>query len=266
MNCQQPYLIAQMFFLISTFCDFAMASVYTVYNLVYSSLNTLLSTANSSLIFLLGQGQYEGHDNFVKLYDIYSLIYTGVAFVIFTISYVLIKPFVALYTNGITDVNYLLSGMAVLFTCINLLSASRATGSLLITVSGHAENTKKRSIAEAIINLGSSIILVNIFQVRGVLIGTIIALLYRSNDIIIYANKVILKRNPWNEYKKIIIYFMLYAFVLILNYYNPVNITSIREFILWAIIVSICITLLFVVVAFITNYSLVTHWVKKIRK
>lgn len=253
-------------FLISTFCDFAMASVYTVYNLVYSSLNTLLSTANSSLIFLLGQGQYEEHDNFVKLYDIYSLIYTGVAFIIFTISFALIKPFVSLYTKGITDVNYLLPGMAVLFTCINLLSASRATGSLLITVSGHAENTKNRSVAEAIINLVSSIILVNIFQIRGVLLGTIIALLYRANDIIIYANKKILKRSPWNEYKRVIIYFLLYVLVFIVTYCRPLNITSIKEFILWGIIISICITLLFVVVAFTTNYSLIMHWLKKIKK
>ena len=138
------------------------------------------------------------------------MAYTGVSFVIFTISFVLIKPFVTLYTQGINDVDYLLPGMAFLFTFINLLSSSRATGSMLITVSGHAENTKVRSIAEAVINLVSSIILVNIFQIRGVLLGTIIALLYRANDIVIYANKNILNRNPWQEYKRIIIYFFEY--------------------------------------------------------
>lgn len=253
-------------FLISTFCNLTLASVYAVYNLVYSSLNTLLSTANGSLVFLLGQGQYEEHRDFIKLYDIYSLVYTGVSFIIFTIAYVLISPFVSLYTYGITDVNYLIPGMAFLFTFINLLSSIRATGSLLITVSGHAENTKNRSIAEAVINLTSSIILVNVFQVRGVLLGTVIALLYRANDIIIYANNKILKRSSWIEYKRIIVYFLLYALIFIITYYHPLNITSIKEFILLGMIATIGITFLFVIVAFITNYSLIMYWLKKIKR
>ena len=253
-------------FLISTFCDFALASVYTIYNLVYSSLNTILSTINGSLIFLLGQGQYEDHENFVKLYDIYSLAYTGVSFVIFTISFVLIKPFVTLYTQGINDVDYLLPGMAFLFTFINLLSSSRATGSMLITVSGHAENTKVRSIAEAVINLVSSIILVNIFQIRGVFLGTIIALLYRANDIVIYANKNILNRNPWQEYKRIIIYFLLFALVALVGNNFPIKIVNVKEFLLYGTVISLCVSALFIMVTFITNYNLIMYWVKRITK
>lgn len=253
-------------FLISTFCDFTLASVYTVYNLVYSSLNTLLSTANGGLGFILGQGQYGDRDEFLKLYDIYSLAYTCVSFIIFTIAFVLIKPFVSLYTRGVTDVDYLIPGMAILFTAINLLSCIRATGSLLITVSGHADKTKNRSIAEAILNLGASIILVNIFQVRGVLLGTIIALLYRSNDIIIYANRKILQRSPKNEYQRILIFFLLFLGVLVVINCISLKVTSIGSFLICGFIASIFITFLYVIVAILTNYSLVKYWLLKIKK
>ena len=40
------------------------------------------------------------------------------------------------------------------------------------------------------------------FGIYGVLIGTIAALLYRANDIIIYANKVVLNRSPWPTYRR----------------------------------------------------------------
>lgn len=253
-------------FLISTFCSFTLASVYTVYNLVYSSLNTLLSTANGGLGFILGQGQYGDSEEFVNLYDLYSMVYTCVAFIIFTIAYVLIKPFVTIYTQGVTDVNYLIPGMAILFTLINLLSCIRATGSLLITVSGHADKTKHRSIAEAVINLISSIVFVNVFQVRGVLLGTIVALLYRSNDIIIYANRQILKRSSWKEYRRIACCFLTFLLVVISTNFWKINISSIKSFILWGGILSIFITLLFVLVNLLTNIPLIQYWMRKYKK
>ena len=132
-------------FIISTFCSLAMASVYTVYNLVYASLTGLLSTANASLGFIMGQNQYKGEKILEKTYDIYRTLYTCVTFVVFTLAYLLIPSFITLYTRGVNDINYFVPGLAMLFTIINLSSGVRATGALLITVSGHADATKNRS-------------------------------------------------------------------------------------------------------------------------
>lgn len=125
---------------------------------------------------------------------------------------------------------------------------------------------KIRSIAEAILNLGASIILVNIFQVRGVLLGTIIALLYRSNDIIIYANRKILQRSPKNEYQRILIFFLLFLGVLVVINCISLKVTSIGSFLICGFIASIFITFLYVIVAILTNYSLVKYWLLKIKK
>ena len=53
---------------------------------------------------------------------------------------------------------------------------------------------------EAAINLCVSLAAVQYLRMYGVLLGTIVALLYRTNDIIIYVNTKILKRSPLREY------------------------------------------------------------------
>ena len=40
------------------------------------------------------------------------------------------------------------------------------------------------------------------FGIYGVLFGTIAALLYRANDIILFANHRVLKRSAWPTYRK----------------------------------------------------------------
>ena len=57
-------------------------------------------------------------------------------------------------------------------------------------------------IIESIINIVVSLICVNKFGIYGVLCGTIVALLYRTNDMILYAAKKLLKRSPFKTYIK----------------------------------------------------------------
>ena len=57
-----------------------------------------------------------------------------------------------------------------------------------------------RSMIEAAINVIVSIAAVQFIGIYGVLLGTIAALLYRTNDFIIYANTKILMRSPKKEY------------------------------------------------------------------
>ncbi len=247
-------------FIISTFCSFSMASVYTVYNLVYASLNTLLGAANGGLGFILGQGQYKDREHFIKVYDMYSLAYSYLAFVLFTTAVILIVPFVELYTAGVSDIDYLVAGVPILLTVINLMSAIRATGSLLINVSGHAENTKKRSIIEAFINLISSLILVNIFDIRGVLIGTILALLYRTNDIIIYSNVKILNRSAWYEYRNIAIKSITFVLIYIFTKRVMINVTNYQEFALYGLLCMFYVITIYLVVDIIFNIKLFKYW------
>ena len=79
---------------------------------------------------------------------------------------------------------------------------ARRTSSQIINFAGHFQQTQWRSILESAINLSVSVFLVAQIGIYGVLIGTIVALLYRTNDIIIYTNRKILNRFPWKTYRR----------------------------------------------------------------
>lgn len=235
--------------LISTFCNFAMASVYSVYNLVFGALNSMINTANAGLGFILGQSHYKNPERFRKVYDAYSFIYSLIVFVVMTVAYVMITPFVTLYTKGVGDANYIISGLPLLFAVTNIMSGFRAVAARLITVSGHAGWTSSHSIAETIINVVVSLILVNIWGIHGVLWGTVIALTYRMNDIIIYANKAILLRSPIKEYKRLLVFGVVFAASAFLNQRTSISADTYIELLVYAIGTGLLVLIAYVLVS-----------------
>lgn len=228
-------------FIISTFCNTMLASVYSVYNLVYTSLNSFISIFNKGIDFILGQEYNKGLERYIKIHDAYESVYMAVVFSSMTVACILTLPFVTIYTAGITDINYIDEKLPVLFATIQVLSCCRAVSAKLIAVSGHAKNTQPNTIIEAILNLGCSVVLVQFLGMYGVLFGTIAALLYRTNDIIIYANKKILNRKPIKTYRNVAIYFMLYFVFLYFSHFIDVNCKGVLEFLLTGIITSIIV-------------------------
>jgi hypothetical protein len=59
--------------------------------------------------------------------------------------------------------------------------------------------------------------------------GTIIALLYRSNDIILFVSRHILKRSSWINYKPIVVNLVVFIFIVTseeLFVFKPMNLTE----------------------------------------
>ena len=253
-------------FIISLFCGFSAASVYAVYNMIYSALNSMMNTANAGLGFVLGQSLDEGNDKLIKIYDIYSTLYSAAVFAVYTVALILTIPFMRLYTQDITDVNYIISGLPILFALSNLMSGVRAVPARLITVSGHARNTQLRSIIETIINIVSSVLLVSLLGIYGVLLGTCAALLYRMNDIIIYANKKILKRSPVKEYRGILTNLGAFlAFAFIVNFLIHINVTNYVEFLAYGAILTIASAAVYISIAVLKNKDLLRFLKSKIK-
>lgn len=253
-------------FIISTFESFAMASVYNVYNLVYSAISTMLFTASAGLGFIFGQSQYQDTKDFARIYDLYSIVYSCASFILFTVTYIMITPFVKLYTSGIDDIDYLMKGLPLLFTLINLMSGVRASASKLINITGHASKTQIGSIAEAIINLVSSLILVNYCGVYGVLAGTIIALLFRMNDIIIYANVRILNRSPLWEYRNLALNLLMFLFIFYVTNLVDLNITSYYSFAVHGVVITLIVIIAYSVIAIFANLKLLKYFIGRLHR
>ena len=186
--------------ILTLFCNLKIVSVYTMYNLFFNMINTFMNTISGSISFQLGQTYSINKKKFIKLYDIYETYYTVLNFTVCATMYLFILPFMKLYTRGITDANYIDSVLPFLFVCVNLLANGKLPSNQVINVAGHFEETKWKGICEALLNIVVSILGVIKFGLYGVLIGTIVALLYRANDMIIYANRKVIGRSPIKTY------------------------------------------------------------------
>ena len=169
-------------------------------------------------------------------------------FALYTVTYLLILPFLKLYTNGISDINYIDKYLPQLFLCVQVLVAGRTAMLNTINIAGHFKNTWKRSVIESIINLVMSLLLVGKMGIYGILVGTILALVYRTVDIIIYSNVKILKRSVWLTFRKWITNIIVLIIICFIGNRNVVLINNYIEFFIVAIKLTMIILPIFIVV------------------
>jgi O-antigen/teichoic acid export membrane protein len=251
--------------IISIFCGLAEASVYTVYTMVTAAVKNIIWQALSGTYYILGDSYSKDKDEYIKTHDAFNAILITVTFALFTVAYVLALPFVGLYTSGVTDANYLDLRLPLLFVLIELLSICRQVDNNLIKISLHAKETIVRSAIESAINLTISIVLVQFIGIYGVLIGTIVALLYRANDIIIYANKKILKRSPIKEYRVYVFNFAIFGVIALLNKKLNVEIVSYGQLFLYAVIVFVTVMIVYCLANILFNLKTVKPLFKKLK-
>lgn len=248
------------------FCGLKAVSVYSLYSLIISCVSNIIDTICSSVEFILGQAFNTDREKFSKMQEIYETYYMAISFCLFTITLIMLPSFIKLYSKGVTDMNYVDKWLPYLFITLNILMYARRTSSQIINFAGHFKQTQWRSAIESVINLTVSLICVQKIGIYGVLIGTIAALLYRTNDIIIYANIKILNRKPWKTYRR----WLINTIVLICCVYICRKIIGeIDSYALWivnAVKVSIiCILLFFIVdsACDISSYTIVRNFVNK---
>lgn len=188
--------------LLTFICGLKSVSIYSLYSLIISCVSNIIDTICSSVEFALGQAFNSDRKHFLKLQEVYETYYLCISFSFFTITLIMFPSFIRIYSSGMTDANYVDQYLPYLFVALNVLMYARRTSSQIINFAGHFRQTQWRSILESAINLSVSIVLVSKIGIYGVLIGTIVALLYRTNDIIIYANWNILQRKPWKTYRR----------------------------------------------------------------
>ena len=233
--------------LLSVVCGLKEVSVYSMYSLLIGMISTALSTVTSSFLFSLGQMFHSDRARYKRLFECYELYYMALVFSLYAIAHIFLLPFLKLYTQGVTDVNYLDPNLPFLFIASHLLSSGRSACNQAINVAGHFKLTQNRAIAESAINLIVSVIAVRYWGIYGVLFGTIAALLYRTNDIILYANKKILDRSSWITYRRWFLNMALYAAVITAGRYlfSFTALDSYVRIILWAVVCCVVVIPLF---------------------
>lgn len=254
------------------FCGLSTVSVYSMYTLFLGIIATMISNFTGAN-FILGQTFHTDRSRYIKLHDMYELYNMTLTFCLYCITNLFILPFMKLYTDGIQDIAYVDRYLPYLFIATYLLSNGRSASSLAINYAGHFRQTQWRSLMESVINLSVSLLSVYHFGIYGVLIGTIAALLYRTNDMILYAAKHILKRSPWITYRRWLLNLGLFILVTVVGKWllSFAALDSYFSIIGWAVVACIVVIPLFFAVAslsdrevFATAMEILTPFLQKL--
>lgn len=192
-------------FVLTLFTDAKVISVYTVYNLVIGQLNNIMSAFTNGLEGAFGNmWAKKEYKTLEKNFNLLEFTITSFVVVLFSCTGLLIIPFVKQYTKGVTDINYIRWDLAILFTLAQAIYCIRQPYLILVQATGSYEETKKGALLEAVINLALSLTLVNLIGINGVILGTIVANIFRTVQYAYYITRKIVIRSIWKTIRLLI--------------------------------------------------------------
>ena len=166
---------------LTTFSTLVNVSIYTVYYLPMSGARLMIMSMISGIEALIGN--LWAKQDLAELRKVFAWtewsIHTGTT-LIFTITAVLIAPFVQVYTHGVNDANYMQPLFGVLLVAANSGHCLRLPYNIMILAAGHYKQTQHNYIIAAVMNIAISIICVMQFGLIGVALGTLAAMVYQT--------------------------------------------------------------------------------------
>lgn len=236
---------------LTLFSSLENVSIYSVYILVINGIRQIMNIANNSIGPLLGELIVKREtETLNRTFSWYEWIMHTVATVLFTITGVMIIPFIKIYTAGVEDANYIVPSFALLITCAGFFRCVEWIYNIVVHSAGHFKETQVAAIIEPIINITISILFVWKFGLVGVAIGTVTALIYRCIYLVFYLSRHILNRK-WIFFVKNIVVDIITAFLSIVAA-RMINVKygNYFEWILFAAIVGIVV----IVISSLVNY------------
>jgi Polysaccharide biosynthesis protein. len=230
---------------LTLFTDAKLISVYTVYYLVIGKIKSMMQVLTSGMEAAFGE-MWVKHEikALQRNFRAFEYILFTFTTIVFSCVGVLIIPFVTVYTRGITDINYTRISLAVLITLTEAMYCIRQPYLTLVYSTGKFEETKWGAAAEAIINLGLSIILVNFVGINGVIIGTLISNIFRTTQFAFFVSKNVLNRSISLVLKRFIWVVICLAMIVSISLFIESRMAFVSTWGLWFVeaIIVLCIS------------------------
>ena len=185
-------------------------SIYSVYFLVVNGIKQIIFSLNTGVQAMLGN-MYANKET-ETLQNTHATIvfaFHTLVTLMFTITGILLVPFVKVYTVNFTDADYVYPLFGVVMTLSQAAYCIRLPYEIMTQAAGHYKQTQASSIIEAVICAVVSVLCTLWWGLIGVAVGELIALLYRTVYLAIYLSKNILYRD--------IKYFIKHMFVDVLS-------------------------------------------------
>lgn len=239
-----PYMI------LTFFSNLINVSVYTIYNMVMMGINNLLSIFISGLSSSFGEIIAKKEQKVLqKSYNDFEYIYYNLLTMIYSVSFVLLLPFIKIYTRNITDANYIDPLISFLFVLNGLLYNIKTPQGMLIHSAGLYKETKIQNTIQGLIILIFGVLLTPKFGVVGILIASILSNIYRTIELLFFIPKTVtklpIKKTVLRQLKILLLTTII---IVVCSCFNPFSIYSWVKWIVYGllyIIVSLIIVVVF---------------------
>ena len=193
-------------FLLTFLGSLSSVSIYTVYLQVITGVENIIMTASNGIDSLWGNMYAKKEINLLnKTFDAVEFAIHASVTALFSTTAVLIVPFVLVYTRGINDANYAVPIFGMILTFAYGAICLRVPYFRIIKVAGHFKETQIGSIIAMILNIVFSLALVRRYQLNGVAVGTLVAMLFHTCYLANYIRTRILNRPIWLFIKHMIV-------------------------------------------------------------
>lgn len=238
--------------LLSFFVHLKEISVYTVHYMVSHNIEKVVVATVTGIASTFGNIIAKNEEENLK--KVFTFIEWGLfaaCCVLFSVTAVMITPFVRIYTDGILDVNYIRPIFAVGMSTVAMANCMRRPYQTLVEAAGHFKQTRNGAIVEVIINVVVSAVMTYFFGIIGVVIGSFLASLFRSVELAVYSMKHIIKLPKFHLFKTYLLYLVTYiAIVFVCN--NIISIPENLNYFTWACYAVLVMIVSVVIVALIS--------------
>ncbi len=227
--------------ILTLFATLPEISVYTVYHYVIANLKKIVTK------FTVGFGSAFGDmyareeiDLMHKNLGIFELIIYSFTSVLYSVTLVMMLPFVAIYTRKVTDVNYIRPLFSFLLILGGVFNCFRVPYRVITIAAGHYKQTRNGAITEAVLNIVVSVLGVIAFGLPGVAIGSLTAMAFRTWQYVYYLSKNIMYRDVKYFLKHAFICFAIMAIVyFVAKLYIPASFDGWFDWVLYASITTV---------------------------
>ena len=217
-------------------------AIYSVYNMVIANIQNVVASFSTGMEAYFGDMIAKGEwKMFNEKFSAYETLIAIISCIAFGVTFVLILPFVGLYTKNINDANYIQPVFAFLLIGAILIYCWMLPYNKTVLAAGHFKQTQWGPYGEALINIVVSVILVWKLGLVGVAIGTFIATIYCFIFYAVYLIKNICRRSIVLFEKRVIINVLNLAVIVIpsLSIIQKITITNFFIWILCGLFVTI---------------------------
>lgn len=244
---------------LTLFASLSTVSIYSIYSMIVSSLERIFSALTNGILALWGELWARNEFSTLKRqFRKTEWAINNITIFIYGCTYVLIIPFIQVYTRGITDENYVAPQFAILITLAYLIRCLQRPYTTLCFATNKYKDTQWCYIVTALINILISVVFVKEYGLIGVAIGTLCAMMFELIWMMQYCYRKILCISILPALKVFLFDGVVWVFVSIIS--KRVALKAI-SYVSWGIM-ALKVAFIWMIILCIANYILYKKYIR----